>query len=137
MGTRSHIGIKNEDGTVLSVYCHWDGYLSNNGRLLLDNYNTEDAVLELLSFGDMSSLAAKISPSVDTHSFDAPEEGVCVFYGRDRGESGVEARVFENESEFLKKCQEDYTYLFVNGTWMYRSWNDPLAVLDNEAITAD
>ena len=35
MSTRSNIAIKRKNGTVESIYCHWDGYLSYNGKILL------------------------------------------------------------------------------------------------------
>jgi len=34
MATRSRIAIENQDGTVTSIYCHFDGYLSGVGKLL-------------------------------------------------------------------------------------------------------
>ena len=37
MATRSCIGIKHGD-VIKSVYCHWDGYLDHNGKILLENY---------------------------------------------------------------------------------------------------
>ena len=38
MSTRSHIGIWNEDGSLDVIYCHWDGYPSYNGAVLLHHY---------------------------------------------------------------------------------------------------
>jgi hypothetical protein len=38
MGTRSTIALEFADGTVEQVYCHWDGYLSNNGKILQAHY---------------------------------------------------------------------------------------------------
>lgn len=61
MSTRSMIAVQNVDGTILSVYAHWDGYLENNGRILLEKYNTEDKVRELISKGDISSLGDTIA----------------------------------------------------------------------------
>ena len=55
MATRSRIGIVKENGTVESIYCHWDGYPENNGQLLLDNYDYEMAQ-GLIELGDISSL---------------------------------------------------------------------------------
>ncbi len=31
MATRSRIAIENQDGSVTSVYCHWDGHIETNG----------------------------------------------------------------------------------------------------------
>jgi len=56
MATRSTIAIRNADNTVTAIYCHWDGYLSYNGKILFENYNTEEKVRELIALGDLSVL---------------------------------------------------------------------------------
>jgi hypothetical protein len=56
MATRSRISIENQDGSVTSVYCHWDGHIETNGVTLNNNYNTTDKVEELIALGDLSSL---------------------------------------------------------------------------------
>ena len=55
MATRSRIGIELKNGSVLSVYHHWDGYPEWLGRILTTHYNTKDKVTELIDGGDMSS----------------------------------------------------------------------------------
>jgi len=62
MSTRSTISKVNQDGTITSIYCHWDGYYSNNGKLLLENYNDEKKIDELLSLGSLSSLEKNTCP---------------------------------------------------------------------------
>lgn len=103
MSTRSTISIENQDGTFDSIYCHFDGYLSNNGKLLIENYTTEEDVKKLLSHGDMSSLGK------------TPEEST--FYHRDRGEDFNMAEGVSNI--FRKELTEDYNYLFTGGEWFY------------------
>ena len=92
MSTRSRIGKLNADGTVTSVYCHWDGYPSYNGFLLQQFYSKEEVVDELISHGNLSYLAQKIDPT-GAHSFDNPEDDVCVYYGRDRKEPNNEPSI--------------------------------------------
>ncbi len=75
MGTRSRIGKLNDDGTVTSIYCHWDGYPSWTGRILLEHWNDHQRVDQLLSLGDLSGLG---------------ETGDAEAY-RTRGEPGVDA----------------------------------------------
>ena len=60
MSTRSRIGILNDDGTVDSIYCHFDGYISNNGKILQEHYTDPAKMAELIALGDISSLAAEI-----------------------------------------------------------------------------
>ena len=119
MATRSTIAVIDNDGTVKQVYCHWDGYLSYNGRLLKQEYNSLKLANELVSFGDMSILAENINPTHPDHSYDSAQEGVCVYYGRDRGESNTDPKVFKDLNEFLdKRRDEEYNYLFKDGEWL-------------------
>ena len=125
MATRSNIGIVNDNGSVTGIYCHWDGYPENNGKLLLKHYTTSGIVYELMDLGSLSSLNEKLNTDLP-HSFRNPVDGVCVAYGRDRGETGVESRTFDNISEFEEfagNSAADYQYLFNNGKWQYRNHN--------------
>ena len=126
MATRSNIGIVNEDGSVTGIYVHWDGYPEHVGKTLLKHYNNFDIVCDLMDLGDLSCLAENLSCEDNNHSFENPAPGVCVAYGRDRGETGVESRVFNNISKFEKfadRTGADYQYLFNNGKWQYRNHN--------------
>ena len=130
MGTRAFIGIENEDGTITSIYNHWDGYPEGVGQKLLNNYNTEDKIRELLSYGDVSNLGEEIGEKhdFDTHSNNEKAKDWCLFYNRDREEEDVEAKVSENENDFLKNHQEDFTYLFrpKENKWYFREWKNEL-----------
>ena len=87
MATRSSIALLNSDASISSVYCHWDGYLEHNGKILVEHYATESAARYLLDHGNISVLARHMTPlHPDEHSFDKPEQDVCVFYRRDRNE---------------------------------------------------
>jgi len=57
MSTRSVIAIRNTSGDYDVIYCHWDGYPENNGRILHNHYNTLEKAQELIALGDLSSLA--------------------------------------------------------------------------------
>ncbi len=116
MATRSTISLLLPDNTVRTIYCHWDGYLDNNGKLLLNHYNTEDKVKKLLALGDISSLGETPDPTLSTHSFETPQQDVCIAYGRDRGESDVEAK---DSPSFDDAQKEEFNYLFKNGKWYY------------------
>lgn len=60
MGTRSHILYEEPTGEVLSMYCHYDGYLDYNGRILLDQYNSAEKAKALVEIGYTRSLKPKI-----------------------------------------------------------------------------
>ncbi len=116
MSTNSTISILNEDGTVSSIYCHWDGYFAYNGRMLLQFYKDVEEVKELISLGSLSALCPLINPTGDTHSFGTPEDNVTIAYHRDRGED----LVIDNYSNLYhyERCNKSgYNYLFKDGNW--------------------
>ena len=115
----------NEDGSITSVYCHWDGYPSHNGVILLENYQDPEKIKMLISLGDLSSLEKKLIPEGNVvHSFEDPADGVCVFYGRDRKENGTSCRVSANMKEFIEIADWcDYCYIFEAGVWFLITMN--------------
>jgi hypothetical protein len=129
MGTRSRIGVMHGD-IVKSVYCHWDGYLSHNGAILQEHYDSVKAN-QLVALGDLSSLRPNIGEKHAFSSFDLPTqeerdahdklvEDMCTFYGRDRGESGTEWKVAHTFDEFLDQvngCYGEYYYIMKDGVW--------------------
>ena len=137
MSTRSRIGYVADDGKVISIYCHWDGYPSNNGNILLKSYTDLEKVKALISLGDISCLEAEIEPKAETapsryadmagdgkkkmvkHTYNTPQEGVVVAYGRDRGENPdiIKPRVDESVDAFTKSDVEEWGYLFKDGKW--------------------
>jgi hypothetical protein len=120
MATRSTIALEFADGTVGQVYCHWDGYLSHNGSLLLNFYSDPFKLQKLIDLGDVSTLAENVEiPAGIQHSFNAPDEDITVFYGRDRGEDEVEANYFSDFNDFVANGQaEEYDYILrTDGNW--------------------
>ena len=114
MATRSTIALEFADGTVQQVYCHWDGYLDNNGVILRDHYTDPFKLQRLIDLGDISSLGEDIG---DKHDFDERDAGTT-FYMRDRGETDCYARKFKDFQEYTREAQfEEYDYILrqVNG----------------------
>jgi len=121
MATRGTIAVQLADGKVMQIYSHWDNYLEHNGRLLQEHYNSQELAEELVSLGDLSSLRERIHPTAPLgigHSFDKPEPGVTIYYGRDRGEKGVAPTTYDNYEMYrLSGQREEYNYLFADGAW--------------------
>jgi hypothetical protein len=134
MGTRSRIGVMHGN-KVKSIYCHWDGYLSHNGRILQDSYDSARAN-QLVALGDLSSLRPNIgekhafSPfdiDMSREEYDSQYGDMCLFYGRDRGEKGTEHKVNHTFAEFLEQCDlcgAEYYYIMENGQWYCGSTNE-------------
>lgn len=119
MGTRSRIGVMHGD-KCKSVYCHWDGYLDHNGRILLEHYDSAKAN-HLVALGDISSLDRNVEiPEGVEHTFDNPVKGITSFYGRDRGETGCEFAVDHTFEDFMKRvdgCGAEFYYIMKDGVW--------------------
>jgi len=122
MATRSTIALEFADGTVGQIYCHWDGYISNNGRILFESYQNPFKVRDLIDLGDLSVLHDNIG---EKHDFDTRYEDGCTFYGRDRGETGTEARYFVDFQDYLAHHQyEEYEYILrKDGRWYVKSYD--------------
>jgi hypothetical protein len=119
MATRSTIAVEHADGTVSQVYCHWDGYLSHNGQILVDHYDTQEKVEQLVSLGSMSSLRPNCIPDpAKTHSSINPQDDVTTYYSRDNSEPFVEPSLYPTVDNYKRNLQcEEYDYLFTEGQW--------------------
>lgn len=123
ISTRSYIAKKIGEDAYLTIYCHADGYLTYNGAMLLDHYNTPERVDALLALGDLSTLQEKLEPDPNLpHSFDynKRQKSVTVAYGRDRGDSETEARVATLADLNDESNWTEYVYIFdENNKWKY------------------
>lgn len=117
MSTNSTIAVQLDNGSIKQVYCHWDGYLDHNGKLLVENYNSQELAESLVELGNISSLDRVITPA-GLHSYKSPENGVTVFYARDRGDDFIEPETFVDYNDYINRgTSQEYNYLFRNGCW--------------------
>jgi len=132
MGTRSRIGIELPDHSVVSVYCHWDGYPAGNGRTLVEHYQNREDVEELIDGGGISSLRTRStwnheSPLRDEKGEYIHDDSGYMMYQNDREpqplyytERGEELDILHSTfDEFISdQCGEEYAYLFdLNDNW--------------------
>ena len=113
MATRSYIGLRNTDGTVDYIYCHWDGYPEHNGQILTEHYSNTNRVKELLKLGDLSVLGKFIGEKQD---FSNPIKDCCLAYGRDRNEPNTTAKT-TSLNDLNKDGSIDYVYVFDGDYW--------------------
>jgi len=113
MATRSRIGIELKNGSVLSVYHHWDGYPEWLGRILRTHYNTRAKAAELIDGGDMSSCWTEDRWNSETK---AQEYGPQ--YYSQRGEECPPHLDSDLCEYLLPDGAEEYHYLFRNGEWV-------------------
>lgn len=95
MSTHCNIGLMKSDGTIESVLCLYDGYLTGVGLKLLKYYPNVDNIKNLISLGIISSLRE----DMDKHD----------------GMPGAKADKDEDIEEFIRECKNgyvDYVYLY-------------------------
>jgi hypothetical protein len=117
MATRARIGIELKNGSVLSVYHHWNGYPEWLGRILNTHYNTRALAAELIDGGDMSSCWTEDRWNYDESSFKVEEYGPQYYVRESDGE--CPPRLDVDLAEYLlHENGQEYHYLFRNGEWV-------------------
>lgn len=100
MGTRSIIALHHND-EYKSIYCHWDGQFTGVGQELKNNYNTLDAVKELIDGGSLSTLVPNLKRSDYKDTARYEESNLDKFLNELKDHSDIE-----------------YFYMFKNGEWL-------------------
>jgi hypothetical protein len=149
MGTRSDIIVHMTSGQWARIYCHWDGYLEHNGRILFDHYTSQDKAEKLIALGDLSTLGPEIGRK---HAFDAPRmvtksgetskayeryeetrRKMCTAYGRDRGETDIDAKFGATLQEVWPDADSwiEFTYVWHDEQWFVASPDEGSQTLVN------
>lgn len=129
MGTRSFITIKHKDNTYSGVYCHWDGSVEHNGKILKEDYQARSKVVDLIDGGDMSSLKTNTTWE-STFKEDAytntREEQPLYYYERgDTHEDSVYPKHFKNHQQmykYAKNCWCEFIYTFDDTVGVDQPW---------------
>jgi hypothetical protein len=101
MATRSAIAYYTEDQRIRAIYCHFDGYLECNGKILKECWNDWTKVESLVERGDISSLGETLE---ETEFYTQRGEELCIYE-------------FENEYEYAKEMFDmgcEFLYLYVH-----------------------
>ena len=132
MSTNAVIGMQFHDGSVKSIYLHWDGYPSHAGAVLIEHYLDANKVDMLINLGDISFLGPEV--------LDAPKEVLGTdevydftsAYHRDKGEEFNPPRIFTSTYLWLRDAMNNtsaqYGYLYeVRKGWVYYDLHRPQA----------
>ena len=143
MGTRSMVGVMHGDNCK-AVYCHWDGYLSHNGRILQEHYDSAKAN-HLVAMGNISSLRpelgekhpfSKFDTDMPAKEFEEKYGNMTTFYGRDREEEDQEFKTFTSKEELVENFNgvwAEFCYIMKDGVWyMFDQNNTELRLLSEE-----
>ena len=119
MGTRSRIGLDQRPNNypqpndsnpwtsnLLSMYCHYDGYVEYTGKMLLEHYDSKKRVKELimLTLGYASAL------------YETPE------VTRERSVDHEDLRSYQSVDEVIAEHENsdiEYIYLFQEDEWYF------------------
>ena len=114
MATRARIGLKLEDGSIISAYHHWDGYPEWLGVTLKEHYNTKEDIAKLIDGGNMSSCYSDNQYDEEKQEF-VKNDPKPDYYGGD----DERPRLSRNLTQFAfdSKSGEEYLYLFIDGEW--------------------
>jgi hypothetical protein len=145
MATRSTIALEYADGTIGQVYCHWDGYLEHNGKLLAKHYSNPFILRDLIDLGDVSSLKptvgtkhafSQFETKMSSEDYDKLYGEMTTFYGRDRGESGTMQKTFIDFQDYMVRFQhEEYAYILrKDGNWYVKQYDNEFELL-TEALS--
>ena len=118
MGTRSLIGKQLNDGSILGVYCHYDGYPEYNGRMLRDHFDTDEKVNKLIDGGDMSCTWTNAGWNNET----LPESGPLHYTARGESLESNAPQLYKDLNEFLCAADDnygaEYTYHYTSAGWI-------------------
>ena len=119
MGTRSFITIKHKDNTYSGVYCHWDGYVEHNGKILKEDYQARSKVVDLIDGGDMSSLKTNTTWEStfkqDAYTNTREEQPLYYFERGETDEDIIYPKHFTNHQKmykYAKNCGCEFIYTF-------------------------
>ena len=114
MATRARIGLKLDDGSIISAYHHWDGYPEWLGVTLKEHYNTKEDIAKLIDGGNMSSCYSDNQYDEEKQEF-VKNDPKPEYYGGD----DERPRLSRNFTQFAfdSKSGEEYLYLFADNEW--------------------
>ena len=147
MGTRSLIAVVHGNN-YKTIYCHWDGYLSHNGRVLQEHYDSPKANM-LVALGNVSSLQPNLGEKhpfskFDTDMPDAEFENkygnMTTFYGRDRDEEGQEFVTHTSKESLIEHFNDgwcEFAYIMKEDTWYVMYQGDSNFYLLSEELVKD
>lgn len=100
MGTRCTISMITPNGDKKGIFSRMDGYLEHTGNLLVNDWNTQKRVSELMDFGDIECLYEYPIVSSRTGKVDVRKSP--------KNHAGIRADIYRDSA---------YDYLWKDGKW--------------------
>lgn len=119
MGTKASIGMVTGNGKVKCVGVQFSGMIDWTGRQLLANYNDKKSISKLMKKGYIWSLGESVETTKYGLDVDGWSEG-------DKPEICYTTESVYFGDELWEECGIDaeYNYLFKDGEWWVRYYND-------------
>lgn len=94
------------NGEYIGVYCHWDGDTNSTGRILKNNFNTYEQVLNLVLGGAISGIA-----SGQLHHYANRQDET-------HGETWEDIEPIQGTLDHIREnIYGQYEHIFENGKW--------------------
>lgn len=140
MSTRAAIIEKTDIGEFRGIYCHGNGYLSHNGRILLEHYTTQEKVSELINLGDIATLGKQVSPNTGAlHSYKNPIKDITVAFSRDNQEDEADTSITVGSTleDVLDCIDYNFAYVFIDNEWYLYDYEQTLVKLKEIDLTTE
>jgi hypothetical protein len=129
MSTNAVIGMQHHDGSVKSIYLHWDGYPSHAGAVLIEHYTDINKVDMLINLGDISFLGPEVTEAPkEVLETDERYNYTCANH-RDKGGALNPPSIFATDYLWVKDAIDhtsaEYGYLFTDEGWVYYDLHQP------------
>ena len=117
MSTNATISVRLlNDAGIRVIRNHWNGYPSYLGRILRDNYGTQELAEALVNLGDVSIICESID-CPKGHTFETPVDGYSIFYERDRGDTHCKVRTVTKVSIGAVRKHTSFNYHWDGNGW--------------------
>jgi len=105
MSTHSEIALLLDDGSVISTYCHFDGYIKGVGLELIKNYNDPKNIIELIEGGALRTILGAVE-RLDDEDY------------------SIWSNLETFKKEITKTGIVEYVYVFKDDKWFVLQQND-------------
>jgi len=121
MATTSTIAVVLHNESVIQTYCHYDGYPSHTGKILVENYNSVERAEQLIRKGSIVHLDKYIEPLTTLHNYESRERDVCLFHSPRDSEKDIDVREFSSLVAYLRDTEyKNFDYIFTENKWFVR-----------------
>ena len=133
MSTRSMIAVQDADGACYAIYCHFDGYVSHRGDMLVRHFNSDEKAADLVNEGELRSIDISAENEVILEHFEADFDKREIEY-YDTTVDMLNAFMFSDREYIYLWDDEAEAWIYRNIRWAYNGklltdWKPVLSAL--------